>query len=434
MRKRILALTLALSLLLTACGGGASAVTMRLKKTEGTVGVSDNGGKDVTPREDLSLYSGYRVDTQTESYAWVSLDEAKLAKLDQDSEIAITKEGKKLEIEVASGSLFFNVTQPLADDESMDIRTSTIMVGIRGTCGWVAQNTAALLEGTVEVTAGEQSVTISAGEMAVLTANRTLEVRELPDIPAFVLTEVGEEPPKTDGTTNEANESVDKIALLQDMNYLGDPAACQMTADQAEAFVRSIEELTEVFGGRTYGCLFDTGNGVPAMLLAVGEDLDLSASSQGHGVASVYRYVDGGVEQVPQGFLLDAKEISITIYPGSYMRVDQFSERDGDIYKYESSDFYAFGSDGLQNRETINFYKIYYDTLEGVEVTYQTDYQVVSEETFEAQLSQWENMSTSTSSSFQTASAARVFDTGELFMLENLTPNLLDALRAFAAQ
>ena len=137
---------------------------------------------------------------------------------------------------------------------------------------------------------------------------------------------------------------------------------------------------------------------------------------------------------MPQGFLLDAKEISITIYPGSYMRVDQFSERDGDIYKYESSDFYAFGSDGLQNRETINFYKIYYDTLEGVEVTYQTDYQVVSEETFEAQLSQWENMSTSTSSSFQTASAARVFDTGELFMLENLTPNLLDALRAFAAQ
>ena len=287
MRKRILALTLALSLLLTACGGGASAVTMRLKKTEGTVGVSDNGGKDVTPREDLSLYSGYRVDTQTESYAWVSLDEAKLAKLDQDSEIAITKEGKKLEIEVASGSLFFNVTQPLADDESMDIRTSTIMVGIRGTFGWVTQNTAALLEGTVEVTAGEQSVTISAGEMAVLTANRTLEVRELPDIPAFVLTEVGEEPPKTDGTTNEANESVDKIALLQDMNYLGDPAACQMTADQAEAFVRSIEELTEVFGGRTYGCLFDTGNGVPAMLLAVGEDLDLSASSQGHGVTAM---------------------------------------------------------------------------------------------------------------------------------------------------
>ena len=195
MKKRILALTLALSLLLTACGGGASATTMRLRKTEGTVGVSDGEGKDVEPRDDLGLYSGYGVDTQTESYAWISLDEAKLTKLDQDSEIAITKEGKKLEIEVKSGSLFFNVTEPLADDETMDIRTSTMMVGIRGTCGWVTQDTAALLEGTVEVTAGEQAVTISAGEMAVLTGDGTLEVKSFyqENIPAFIQDENLEE-------------------------------------------------------------------------------------------------------------------------------------------------------------------------------------------------------------------------------------------------
>jgi len=192
MKKRILALTLALSLLLTACGGGASATTMRLKKTVGTVGVSDGEGKDVSPRDDLMLYSGYGVDTSSESYAWISLDEAKLTKLDQDSEIAITKEGKKLEIEVKSGSLFFNVTQPLADDESMNIRTSTMALGIRGTCGWVTQDTAALLEGKVEVTAGEQSVTISAGEVAFITDSGEIEVfpftRE--DVPVFVLPEI----------------------------------------------------------------------------------------------------------------------------------------------------------------------------------------------------------------------------------------------------
>lgn len=195
MRKRILALTLALSLLLTACGGGASATTMRLRKAEGTVGVSDGEGKDVEPRDDLGLYSGYGVDTQTESYAWIDLDSVKLTKLDQDSEIAITKEGKKLEVEVKSGSLFFNVTEPLADDETMNIRTSTMMVGIRGTCGWVTQDTAALLEGTVEVTAGEQSVTISAGEMAVLTADGTLEVQSFyqENIPAFIQDENLEE-------------------------------------------------------------------------------------------------------------------------------------------------------------------------------------------------------------------------------------------------
>ena len=110
----------------------------------------------------------------------------KLAKLDQDSEIAITKEGKELEIEVKSGSLFFNVTEPLADDETM---------GIRGTCGWVTQDTAALLEGTVEVTAGERSVTISTGEIAVLTADGNIDVRPFraASVPDFVRAEFEED-------------------------------------------------------------------------------------------------------------------------------------------------------------------------------------------------------------------------------------------------
>ena len=167
---RLTALALSLALLLTSCSGGASATSMHLRKTEGTVGVSDGEGKELTPKGNLGLYSGYQVGTQEKSYAWIDLDRVKLTKLDQDSEIEIAKEGKKLEINVKSGSLFFNVTEPLADDETLDIVTSTMIIGIRGTCGWVGENTAALLEGTVSVAAGEQEVTINAGEMAVVTA------------------------------------------------------------------------------------------------------------------------------------------------------------------------------------------------------------------------------------------------------------------------
>lgn len=196
MKKKFLSLALALAMCLglTACGGGgAKAATMHLRKTEGTVGVSDDGGQAVEPREELGLFSGYGVDTQSESYAWIDLDDVKLVKMDQDSEIGITKEDKQLEVEVKTGSLFFNVTQPLADDETMTIRTSTMAVGIRGTCGWVTQDAAALLEGSVEVTAGEQSVTVSAGEMAFLTEDGKLEVRQLyiEDVPAFVAAEIG---------------------------------------------------------------------------------------------------------------------------------------------------------------------------------------------------------------------------------------------------
>ena len=188
---RLTALALSLALLLTSCGGGASATSMHLRKTEGTVGVSDSEGKELTPKSNLGLYSGYQVGTQEKSYAWIDLDRVKLTKLDADSQIEINKEGKKLEIDVKTGSLFFNVTEPLDDDETMNIAASTMIIGIRGTCGWVGENTAALLEGTVEVTAGEQNVTISAGEMAVLTEDK-LEVKPLTasDVPAFVVEEI----------------------------------------------------------------------------------------------------------------------------------------------------------------------------------------------------------------------------------------------------
>ena len=118
---RLAALALSLALLLTSCAGGTLATTMHLRKTEGTVGVSDGEGKELTPKDNLGLYSGYQVETQAESYAWIDLDKVKLTKLDQDSEVEINKEGKKLELDVKSGSLFFNVTEPLTDDEKSEL-------------------------------------------------------------------------------------------------------------------------------------------------------------------------------------------------------------------------------------------------------------------------------------------------------------------------
>ena len=76
---------------------------MHLRKTEGTVGVSNGEGKDITAKDDLGLYSGYQVGTQEKSYAWIDLDRVKLTKLDADSQIEINKDGKKLEINVKIG-------------------------------------------------------------------------------------------------------------------------------------------------------------------------------------------------------------------------------------------------------------------------------------------------------------------------------------------
>ena len=177
--------------------GGASAASMFLRKTEGTVAVADAEGEDVAPAENLGLYSGYTVGTEATSYAWIDLDKVKLTKLDENSAAVITKDGKNLSIEITSGSMFFNVTEPLAEDETMEIRTSSMLVGIRGTCGWVEvpdSNTMLvyLLEGKVECVAGENTVTVNAGEMAEMTADGAIEVSEFTawDVPAFVAEEM----------------------------------------------------------------------------------------------------------------------------------------------------------------------------------------------------------------------------------------------------
>lgn len=154
------------------------AATMRLTKTEGTVQVSSSSGKSISLIKNMRLYNGYQVETEEKSYAWINLDSTKLVKLDAASEASIRKSGKRLEILLDSGNLYFDVSKPLQDDESLNIRTSTMAVGIRGTSGWLEvldKQTVlvCVLEGTVEVTVTDpvsgQSKTdaISAGESAI---------------------------------------------------------------------------------------------------------------------------------------------------------------------------------------------------------------------------------------------------------------------------
>lgn len=201
--SRLTALLLVLTAALTglaACGSPtAQATTMKLAKMLGAVGISDGEGQNVEPAEDLGLYSGYRVDTGMESYAWIDLDSVKLTKLDAESEIQITQKGKALEINVLSGNLFFNITEPLKADETLEIRTSSMLVGIRGTCGWVEvpetdKMNVYLLEGKVECASGAETALVSAGEMAKMSADGGIEVSAFSAgaVPAFVRQELEE--------------------------------------------------------------------------------------------------------------------------------------------------------------------------------------------------------------------------------------------------
>ncbi|MBQ7103355.1 MAG: FecR domain-containing protein, partial [Anaerotignum sp.] len=114
-----------------------TATTMRLAKTQGTVAVTNATGKQVTQTSNMKLYNGYQIKTGAKSYAWISLDDTKAAKLDANSVVSVQKSGQKLTLYLSSGNIFFNVKEKLSGGESFHIKTSTMTTGIRGTSGCV---------------------------------------------------------------------------------------------------------------------------------------------------------------------------------------------------------------------------------------------------------------------------------------------------------
>ncbi len=129
-----------------------TATTIRLLRMQGTVNLFDDKDKSVSITKDMRLKKGNKVQTMAESFASMGLDDYKIISLDENSSTDIKQKGKKLEVKVKTGGVYFNVTKPLEDDETLDISTSTMIVGIRGTCGYVSADELFLIEGHVLVT------------------------------------------------------------------------------------------------------------------------------------------------------------------------------------------------------------------------------------------------------------------------------------------
>ncbi len=108
------------------------ATTMRILRMEGEVTLEDSRkAKSIT--NNLRLNSGNSLSTAVKSLVSIGLDDVKIVTLDERSRAIFNQAGKQLDLELTDGSLFFEVQKPLEADETMDIRTSTMVVGIRGT-------------------------------------------------------------------------------------------------------------------------------------------------------------------------------------------------------------------------------------------------------------------------------------------------------------
>ena len=171
--------SLATSALAAPAKTSGAANTLRLESTEGSVQLKNAVGKNLKITKGARLYSGYALATKKASYAYVSLDDTKAVKLDASTSTEVFQSGKKLELKVNSGRIFFNVSAPLKSDESLTIRTSNMVTGVRGTCGWVETvdrhtTRISLLEGKLTVTSTDpltqtqRTTTIVGGQTATI--------------------------------------------------------------------------------------------------------------------------------------------------------------------------------------------------------------------------------------------------------------------------
>ncbi len=146
-------------LLIMIAAGKMSAVTIRLSDYTGEISLTDKAGKDIPVSEDKRLSDGNTLSTYEESRARVLLDEDRAVTLMELSSALFRGKGKKLALELSEGSLFFNIEKPLGDDEAFEISTSTMIIGIRGTSGFV--DTDENGNEVLYMTSGKVSVTVT---------------------------------------------------------------------------------------------------------------------------------------------------------------------------------------------------------------------------------------------------------------------------------
>jgi hypothetical protein len=215
-----------------------SATTMRLSRYDGKVTLTDKNGRDQDLREDRRLASGDVLDTGKESKVWVLLDEDRMVTIMERSSAEFYQSGKNLRLHLSEGSLFFNIERSLEDDETFNIETSTMVVGIRGTSGYVTtdedgKEVLYLTSGKVEITGKnpesgeEESVKLSAGQKAVIILDDDdVEIRKeditVWDLPEDAVLEICADDDLLDAVISATGWDEDDLKALEEMYLQGE--------------------------------------------------------------------------------------------------------------------------------------------------------------------------------------------------------------------
>ena len=117
-----------------------SAGTMRLLRYDGDVTILNSEGVPRFVMEDVRFSSGEIMQTGEESIASVGLDDEKIVTLDALTEVQFIQEDQYIRLNLNQGTLFLDVRESLDENEGLDIQTTTMTVGIRGTVVFAFQD------------------------------------------------------------------------------------------------------------------------------------------------------------------------------------------------------------------------------------------------------------------------------------------------------
>ena len=164
------ALILVLILTVSLCGAAAEsydASTMRLLRHEGNVEIFDANGVPRFVMDNVRFMSGESMQTGEDGMASVGLDDTKIVTLDASSRVEFAQESGHLLLKLTEGAIFLDVQKKLDENESLDIQTTTMTVGIRGTIIFMKESpdsasgrgitTLGVLEGTAQVDYKDES-------------------------------------------------------------------------------------------------------------------------------------------------------------------------------------------------------------------------------------------------------------------------------------
>ena len=131
-------LTLLLAMLSVAASAESyDAGTMRLLRYEGSVEIFDPEGVSRFVLENVRFASGEAMQTGEDGLASIGLDDTKIVTMDASSRVEFIQENSHLRLKLSQGTLFLDVQEKLDENESLDIETATMTVGIRGTIVFV---------------------------------------------------------------------------------------------------------------------------------------------------------------------------------------------------------------------------------------------------------------------------------------------------------